>query len=692
MIGNKIGIKSKKESTDQKKAPIQSKTGPATKSHKKKIVSNYPDARKENTPGQSSRYKGSNARPQVNRKPHEDKNRTAAGTNKPSGEQRQRPKPSNRIKTNSNGKETPSAREKTPNKPSPQKKVNIPEKKIKESKKAEEVKKPVEINEADRERHIKSRVQREGIKPPALRIKNKPIPPKEEFGETEKDTISSDDIISTTIKETEITSLGSETAEDISRSVRIPSEKKEAEERKVSEEKKALHGDWNISLFPVPEAEGKLRFHDFDIPDTLMHAIADLNFQYCTPIQQEILSKSLSGKDAIGQAQTGTGKTAAFLITILSRLTKEPIAEQRRPGAPRALILAPTRELVMQIYKDAIGLAKYMDLNIQAVFGGMDYAKQRAKLHAKPVDIIIATPGRLIDFFNRKELFLNKAEIVVIDEADRMLDMGFIPDVKKIIRATPMKDKRQTLFFSATIDNDVMHLSESWTTDSLNVKIEPDELIVKNIEQIIYITTSDKKYPLLYNLITKQNLDKVMVFTNRRDEARDLGVKLYASGIECDVLSGDVLQKKRVKTLEDFRNGIIKVLVATDVAGRGIHIESISHVINYTLPEDPEDYVHRVGRTGRAGASGISISFATEDDSFQIPAIEKYVGKKLIYSYPEDEYLVEPPSVVREPKDFASPEKHPVRKNNFSGKTFNRKGPRSGPRHNKPDKPSGPKE
>jgi len=407
---------------------------------------------------------------------------------------------------------------------------------------------------------------------------------------------------------------------------------------------------WNPEEFKVPVVEGKKRFQDFNLPEEIMHAVFDLNFKYCTPIQMEILGKGLEGKDAIGQAQTGTGKTAAFLITSLTRILRNKTAEKRRPGSPRVLVLAPTRELAMQISQDALLLSKYLDINILTVFGGMDYNKQRNYLVNKTVDILIGTPGRIIDFMNKKELHLNKVDTLVLDEADRMLDMGFIPDVKKIIRACPPKEDRQTLFFSATINTDVRNLAGTWTKDSFSVEIEPDELIVKSIEQIVYIVTSREKYYLLYNILMKEKPGKILVFVNRRDEVRDLGRKLFRNGIECELISGEVDQRKRIKVLDNFKSDAGKVLIATDVAGRGIHVDNISHVINYSLPGDPQDYVHRIGRTGRAGATGISISFATEDDSFSIPAIEELIGKPLVCINPPEELLKQPPPYEREAK------------------------------------------
>jgi ATP-dependent RNA helicase RhlB len=396
---------------------------------------------------------------------------------------------------------------------------------------------------------------------------------------------------------------------------------------------------WDLSAFDVKPIAGKVRFHDFDLPLQVMHAIADLGYQYCTPIQAEILPSALAGQDASGRAQTGTGKTAAFLVAILTRLIRSPLKGKRLSGTPRVLILAPTRELVLQIADEAQAMARYLDLSIVTVFGGMDYEKQKRQLHGPPVDIVVATPGRLLDFQRHKDLSLNRVEILIIDEADRMLDMGFIPDVRQIVYSTPPKAKRQTLLFSATLTPEITHLASQWTHQQIVVEIEPEKVAVETVDQKVYIVTTDQKYALLYNIITRQDLNRVIVFCNRRDETRRLVDLLRRYRINCNLLSGEVSQQQRIKRLEDFRDGRIRVLVATDVAGRGIHIEKMSHVINYTLPHDPEDYVHRIGRTGRAGLAGTSISFACEDDSFYIPPIEAYIGQKLACTQPDETWL-----------------------------------------------------
>jgi ATP-dependent RNA helicase RhlB len=405
-------------------------------------------------------------------------------------------------------------------------------------------------------------------------------------------------------------------------------------------EERGREGPWDASRFRVPPAAGKFRFHDFPIPAEVMHAVADLNFRYCTPVQAAVLPHSLGGKDVAGQAQTGTGKTAAFLITILAHLLAAPPPVRRRPASPRALVLAPTRELVLQIEKDARDLSRFVACNTVAVFGGMEFDKQKNLLAARQVDVVIATPGRLLDFQRRKFLNLGMVELLILDEADRMLDMGFIPDVRRIVESTPPKARRQTMLFSATLTPEVRRLASSWTKEAAMVEIMPEQIAVETVDQQIFITTTEEKFTLLYNMIVKQNLDRVLVFANRRDVSQRLADRLRSHGLPAGLLSGDVDQVRRIKTLEAFREGKNRVLVATDVAARGLHIEAISHVVNYNLPMNPEDYVHRIGRTGRAGASGISVSFACEEDAIQIPAIEQFLGRKLTAVYPDDAWLV----------------------------------------------------
>ena len=403
---------------------------------------------------------------------------------------------------------------------------------------------------------------------------------------------------------------------------------------------KADSESWSLDDFQVDPQEGQTRFHDLGLRDELMHAIADLGFQYCSPIQAAILPHTLQGNDAIGKAQTGTGKTAAFLITIFNDLLCNPIEEERFVGEPRALVIAPTRELVMQIAQDAVDLARHTDLQVITLIGGMDYQKQLNRLHTTVVDLVVATPGRLLDFMSRRDLYLDHVEILVLDEADRMLDMGFIPQVKRIVRATPRKEDRQTLLFSATFTQDIINLSQQWTYEPITIEIEPDHVATDSVDQKVYLVSSEQRYRVLNNLLRSEDATSVIVFANRRDQVRRLHERLRRSGIAAGILSGEIPQQKRTRTLEQFKQGEIKVLVATDVAGRGIHVEGVSHVVNYNLPEDPEDYVHRIGRTGRAGATGISISFASEDDAFLLPDLEALLGTRLECTHPPEDLLV----------------------------------------------------
>jgi len=392
-------------------------------------------------------------------------------------------------------------------------------------------------------------------------------------------------------------------------------------------------------LTELPEDFAKL-----ELPEELEDAILDLGFTSATPVQNEVLPHSLDGRDIIAQAQTGTGKTAAFLISILAYELENPTLEERDPGTPYALVIAPTRELVMQIKADADALTKYTDIEVVCLVGGIDYERQKKQLK-DPVDVVVATPGRLLDFARSGTVDLSQVEIMVIDEADRMLSMGFIPDVKSIVARTPKKQSRQTQLFSATYSEDIKRLAASWTLDPVRIEIEPEQVAVDTVEQKVFLTSEEEKYKVLYNIIHHYHIDRVLVFANRRDESRELESKLDRHGFKTGLLAGDVPQKKRIRTLEKFKSGEVDVLVATDVAGRGLHIDDISHVINYNLPEDPEDYVHRIGRTGRAGSEGMSISLACESDAFMLPNIEALLGSSLPCENPPKELTADIPEL-----------------------------------------------
>ncbi len=396
-------------------------------------------------------------------------------------------------------------------------------------------------------------------------------------------------------------------------------------------------------------------FKQLPLVPELHRALDDLGFEFCSPIQAQSLPLTLSGLDVLGKAQTGTGKTAAFLLCVINDLLKRPAPLPRYAGEVRALIVAPTRELALQIAADAEPLLKYTDLQLHALVGGMDYNRQREHLHKHWADIVVATPGRLLDFREREDLFLDTVEILVIDEADRMLDMGFIPQMRQIVRHTPKRTHRQTLLFSATFTDDVLRLADQWMHEPQTVEIVSQSVATDNVTQAVYMVGGEDKFRVLFNLLGNLIVEGeggTMIFGNRRDECRHLYEDLTACGLKVGLLSGEIDQAKRVKTLDAFKAGRLQVLVATDVAGRGIHIDDVAHVINYNLPEEPEDYVHRIGRTGRAGNSGASISFVCEDDAFRLPAIETLLGRKIASQVPPEALfasLVKPPASRTQP-------------------------------------------
>ena len=376
-------------------------------------------------------------------------------------------------------------------------------------------------------------------------------------------------------------------------------------------------------------------FAGYGLPEPLARAIDDLGFERCTPVQGEVLPYSLSDYDITGQAQTGTGKTAAFLITILTRHHEHPLERPNPPGTPRALILAPTRELALQIESDALDLSKHLDASIVAVFGGLDFNRQIDRLRGADVDILVATPGRLLDFCGRGVVDLKRVETLVIDEADRMMDIGFIPDVRRIVYQTPHKRERQTLFFSATFNDEVMRLARQWTMDPIHVAIEPESIAAEAVDQYFWMLSDADKRETIVRFVNRRQPGRTLVFVNRRDGVHGLVRYLHRRGVECEGLAGDIPQRRRLATLNRFKRGEVGLVIATDVAGRGIHVEGITHVINFDLPEDAEHYVHRIGRTGRAGASGTSISFVSQSDAFNLPAIEEFLGHAVECTLPD---------------------------------------------------------
>jgi ATP-dependent RNA helicase RhlB len=391
-----------------------------------------------------------------------------------------------------------------------------------------------------------------------------------------------------------------------------------------------------------------IRFDSFDLDTRLLQGLSDAGFSQCTPIQAETLPLALEGKDVAGQAQTGTGKTLAFALAALHRLlTREP-APSRTEHQPRVVILAPTRELAVQVHKDVALLARHTDFRTLVVFGGTGYQQQRDDL-SRGVDILIGTPGRLIDYYRQKVFDLNAVDVVILDEADRMFDLGFIKDIRFLLRRMPKPDRRQGMLFSATLSYRVTELAYEHMNNPISVAVEPDKVTVNKVRQICYHTANEEKVPLLIGLLRQLEARRTMVFVNTKRQGEQVWGYLEGNNIPAGLLTGDVPQKKRLHLLRQFQEGALPVLVATDVAARGLHIPDVSHVINFDLPEDSEDYVHRIGRTARAGASGDAISFACETYAFCLPDIEAFIGHHIEVGMIEPDMLaeVDPRSRVR---------------------------------------------
>ncbi len=406
-------------------------------------------------------------------------------------------------------------------------------------------------------------------------------------------------------------------------------------------------GDWQPPPRPVCD-EDTVCFQDFDLHPRILRALLeDLHFRTCTPIQGMALPFTLQDADLAGQAQTGTGKTAAYLITILQRFLGDTVP--RQANQPFALVLAPTRELADQVEKDARAIGAYCGIRTLAVFGGVDYEHQREHI-ASGLDLVAATPGRLIDYLRQDAIDLSRVRVLVIDEADRMLDMGFIPDVRRIVARVPPPKQRQTLLFSATLSPEILRLATGWMRpDPVTVEVDPENIVPEGIEETVYAVSSQEKLAVLLHLLRHETAPRVLIFRNRRRDVEELCADLRRYGVPCEMLSGDVPQARRMKVLEAFRRGQVPVVVATDVAGRGIHIENVSHVVNYDLPYEAQDYVHRIGRTGRAGKRGKAVSFADEDCAFVIPEIEALIERPLPVVHPDDAMLVLPPPSPLQP-------------------------------------------
>jgi ATP-dependent RNA helicase RhlB len=418
-----------------------------------------------------------------------------------------------------------------------------------------------------------------------------------------------------------------------------------------------------------------LKFDSLTLHETVRAGIRDAGFEFCTPIQASTLPIALEPRDVAGQAQTGTGKTAAFLIATFQKLlASAPDPEQ--PKQPRAFMLAPTRELAMQIAKDGELLGKHTGFKIGLAYGGTDYEKQRRTIEGG-IDILIGTPGRIIDYFKQGVFKLNQVEVAVLDEADRMFDLGFIKDIRYLLRRLPPPDQRLNMLFSATLSHRVMELAFEHMNEPELVRIEPDKVTADRVRQAIFFPSNEDKLPLLVGLIREMGAGRIMVFVNMKRDAERVEATLEANGVHAKAISGDVPQKKRQRLLLDFQSGDLQVLIGTDVASRGLHIPDVQYVINYDLPQDSEDYVHRIGRTARAGASGDAISFGCESYAMSLPDIEDYIGHKIPVANYDPALL--PELIKPKWRDRKTRKPGPQRKR--SGKRHGSRRPR-GPRQN----------
>jgi len=405
----------------------------------------------------------------------------------------------------------------------------------------------------------------------------------------------------------------------------------------MTDESEASAAPVEILRAPKPEFLTETRFDSFDLPPEVLRGIAEAGFEYCTPIQAEALPVLLQGRDVAGQAHTGTGKTAAFLVTVITRLLGMP---DRKSGLPQAIIMAPTRELSRQIVEEAAILSRHTDITLLEVVGGIDYKEQAEGLQ-KGTDIVIGTPGRIIDYLKQGILKTKDIKFLVIDEADRLLDMGFEKDMRFILRKLPFFEKRQSMLFSATLSYRVLELTYEFMNLPEFISVIPDQVTVAGIEQSLFHVGVDRKFQLLLGILKREDFTRILMFVNMKIDVERLARRLKANGFPAEGITGDLPQRQRFKLMERFKNGQIKILLATDVASRGIHVEDISHVINYDIPQDSENYVHRIGRTARAGKTGKAITLACDEYVFHLEPLETMLGYKIPVVWPEEDWFVE---------------------------------------------------
>jgi len=399
-------------------------------------------------------------------------------------------------------------------------------------------------------------------------------------------------------------------------------------------------------------------FSDLPLPHAVRAGIAACGFVRATPVQARTLPLLLAGKDVAAQAQTGTGKTAAYLISILTRLVEVPPPATRKPGAPRALIVAPTRELAVQIEHDALLLSQFVRPKVVTVFGGLDYVKQRNLLR-DGCDILIGTPGRLLDYEGQGATSFGSVECLVIDECDRLFDLGFLPDLRRILRRCPPPRRRHSTMFSATLSWRVTELAWEHMNEAQRVEVAPEKVTADRVVQSLFHVGNSEKLSLLVGLLQREGEGtRTMLFVNTKRFAERLVERLERHGFRCGAISGDIPQARRLKILADFKSGKLPILVATDVASRGLHIDGVTHVVNVDLPLDPEDYVHRIGRTARAGHSGRAISLACENYVQSLSSIEKLIGMKIPVEHADDALFVRRPAPLREPVRVSGGPRH----------------------------------
>lgn len=391
-------------------------------------------------------------------------------------------------------------------------------------------------------------------------------------------------------------------------------------------------------------------FESLALHESLLTGLKEAGFERCTPIQAATLPLALQRKDIAGQAQTGTGKSAAFLLACMHLLMTTPVAADKK--GPWAIALAPTRELALQIHKDAVRLGWFTGMEFACIYGGTGYESQRKTLEGG-ADIVIGTPGRIIDFYKQGVFTLENIEVCILDEADRMFDMGFIADIRYLLRRMPPPEKRLNLLFSATLSERVRELAYEHMNEPEAVTIESETITADRVRQQLYHVQNTDKIPLLLGILSQLEATRTLIFVNTKRDADKVTGYLRGNDIKAAVISGDIAQNKREQLLGEFQSGKLPVLVATDVAARGLHIPEVSHVINYDLPQDPEDYVHRIGRTARAGAAGDAISFACESYVYSLPDIEQYIDQKIPSEMAPESLLA---------TDIKPPERMPGRK------------------------------